>query len=169
MADPMSERPEEKGREESAHPVHTGHGGFSPLWLILPFSILAFSAGAALARLIPSLRWESLPIVAIGVAMAALAFMLYRIVVRAAAGEAPVETQDVIGAGLRALLDSAGPAVIAIDLRGQLVYCNPAVERLLGFHAAELVDMATRAEMDIFGPGESDRPAGGDEKALQRL
>jgi PAS domain S-box-containing protein len=155
MADPMSERPEEAGNE-SARPPHAGPVSYSQLWLILPFSILAFSAGAALTRLIPALRWESLPIMAVGIATAAFALMLNRIVVRAAAAP-PAEAQDLIGAGLRALLDSAGPSVVAIDLSGQLIYCNPAVERLLGYHAAELVNLAGLAEMEILGSGETDR------------
>jgi PAS domain S-box-containing protein len=155
MADPMSERPVDTG-SENTRPQHAGHGSYSQLWLILPFSILAFSAGAALARMIPALRWESLPIISVGVATAAFALMLNRIVVRAAA-QPPAEAQEMIGAGLRALLDSAGPAVVAIDLSGQLIYCNPSVERLLGYHAAELANITGMAELEIFGPGEADR------------
>src|ERR1700683_1883549 len=155
MADPMSERPEEAGNE-SARPPHAGPVSYSQLWHILPFSILAFSAGAALTRLIPALRWESLPIMAVGIATAAFALMLNRIVVRSPAAP-PAEAQDLIGAGLRALLDSAGPSVVAIDLSGQLIYCNPAVERLLGYHAAELVNLAGLAEMEIVGSGKTDR------------
>ncbi len=152
----MSERHKNGGRDESPQPMHTGYGGFSQLWLILPFSILAFSAGAALARLIPALRWESLPILAAGVATAAFAFILNRIVVRAAA-EPPPDTQELIGAGLKALLDSTGPAIVAIDLNGQLIYCNPAVERLLGYHASELANLAAKAETELLGAGEADR------------
>ena len=78
------------------------------------------------------------------------AFILNRIVVRAAA-EKPQETQELIGAGLRALLDSTGPSVVAIDVNGQLIYCNPAVERLLGYHASELANLAVKAETEILG------------------
>jgi PAS domain-containing protein len=91
------------------------------------------------------LRWESLPILAAGVATAAFAFMLNRLVVRAAAAP-PAQTLEIIGEGLKALLDSAGPAVVAMDLEGRLIYCNPAVERLLGYHAAELMNVSGTME-----------------------
>jgi PAS domain S-box-containing protein len=128
----------------------------SELWLVVPFSILAFAAGAALARLIPALRWQSLPIWAAGVATIAFAFILNRLVLRAAAA-LPSQTEEVIGEGLRALLDSAGPAVVAMDLEGRLIYCNPAVERLLGYHAAELTNMPFQMEREILGPAEGER------------
>ena len=128
----------------------------SELWLLLPFCILAFSAGAALSRRVPAFHWESLPIMAAAIAAIAFAFVLNRLVVRAAAGP-PVQTLEIIGEGLKALLDSAGPAVVAMDTYGRLIYCNPAVERLLGYHAAELIDVTGKMEADILGPGEGDR------------
>ena len=155
MKEPMMERLEEKAKHLTTRSPQA-QGGMSELWLVLPFSILAFSAGAALARLIPALRWESLPVLAAGVATAAFAFMLNRIVVRAAAAP-PAETLEIIGEGLRALLDSAGPAVVAMDTQGRLIYCNPAIERLLGYHSAELMDITSKMETEIFAPGESDR------------
>src|SRR5580698_4064463 len=57
MKEPIIERLEQKAKQMTLRPAHAGT---SELWLALPFSILAFSAGAALARLIPALRWESL-------------------------------------------------------------------------------------------------------------
>jgi len=152
----MSERLEEQAKSENARPAPGSHGGMSELWLVLPFSILAFSAGAALARLIPALRWESLPILAAGIATAAFAFMLNRLVVRAAAAP-PAQTLEIIGEGLKALLDSAGPAVVAMDTEGRLIYCNPAVERLLGYHADELMNVTGRMDKEVLGPGEGDR------------
>ena len=159
MSEPMSERLEGRAETESLRPGPATHGAMSELWFALPFSILAFSAGAALARLIPALQWESLPILSAGIATAAFAFLLNRLVVRAAAAQNR-QTVEVIGEGLKALLDSAGPAVVAIDLQGNLIYCNPAVERLLGYHAAELTSMPIRMQKDILGPAEGDRLLG---------
>ena len=42
-----------------------------------------------------------------------------------------------------------------MDLEGQLTYCNAAAERLLGYHAAELVAPWSKAE--ILAPGEGER------------
>jgi PAS domain S-box-containing protein len=156
MNEPIIERLEAKARQATMRHPPAAHGGISELWLILPFSILAFSAGAALARLIPVLRWESLPVLAAGVATAAFAFLLNRLVVRAAAAP-PAQTLEIIGEGLKALLDSAGPAVVALDTQGQLIYCNPAVERLLGYHASELVNVANVIQAEIIGPFEAQR------------
>ena len=76
MKEPIIERLEEKARQMTMRPAPAAHGGMSELWLALPFSILAFSAGAALARLIPALRWESLPILGVGIATAAFFFLI---------------------------------------------------------------------------------------------
>ena len=148
MKEPIIERLEEKARQMTMRPAPAAHGGMSELWLALPFSILAFSAGAALARLIPALRWESLPILGVGIATAAFFFLLYRLIMRASAA-APTETVAIIGEGLKALLDSAGPAVVAMDTEGRLIYCNPSLERLLGYHASELMNISRKAEMEI--------------------
>jgi PAS domain S-box-containing protein len=153
MKEPIIERLEAKAKQVTMRHASAPHGGVSELWLILPFSILFFSAGAALARLFPILRWESLPVLAAGVATAAFAFFLNRLVVRAAAVP-PAQTLEIIGEGLKALLDSAGPAVVALDTQGQLIYCNPAVERLLGYHASEMMNVASIMDMEIIGPTE---------------
>ena len=127
-------------------------GGVSQVWLILPFFILALWAGTALARVAPNFKWQMLPLVAAAVATAAFALMLNRMLLR------PVHTApgpETIEEGLRELLDSAGPAVVAMDLEGQLIYCNSGAERLLGYHAPELVVPWGRAA--ILAPGEGDR------------
>ncbi|MGA8629590.1 MAG: PAS domain S-box protein [Terracidiphilus sp.] len=155
MKEPMMERLEDKAKQLTTRP-QKAQGGMSELWLILPFAILAFSAGAALARLFPALRWESLPVMAGGIAAAAFAFLLNRLVVSAAAAQ-PAETLEIIGEGLKALLDSAGPSVVAIDTEGRLIYCNPAIERLLGYRATELMNVSGAMEAEILGPGEGER------------
>ncbi len=145
----MSERPDAQSEQPQSLPPD--HGGVSQLWLILPFSILAISVGAALARLFPHFRWESLPVVAAIVATALFALLLNRRLLRAGA----LSDGPPIAEGLRELLDSAGPAVIALDLGGRLIYCNPATERVLGYRAAELLEKWGTVE--ILAPGEPER------------
>lgn len=56
---------------------------------------------------------------------------------------------------LRGVTDSAGAAMLAIGLDGQVVYVNPAAERLLGYHAEELIrDWSQTA---ILAQGEGSR------------
>src|SRR5271154_2336510 len=78
---PMSEQP--KGMSEQSQPAPAAQGGFSQLWLALPFSILAISVGAALARQFPRFHWESLPVVAAILATALFALLLNRRLLRA--------------------------------------------------------------------------------------
>ena len=56
---------------------------------------------------------------------------------------------------LKQIFDSAGPMVIAIGLNGFITHFNPAAERLLGYHAPELVGTPNTA--DILAPGEAPR------------
>jgi PAS domain S-box-containing protein len=156
MSEPMSERLEDQAKTGDQQPAQAAQGNMSELWLAGPFCILAFAAGAALARLFPALRSGSLPIVAAGIATVAFAFMLNRIVVRAATTPPP-QALEAIGEGLKALLDSTGPAVVAMDLTGQLIYCNPAVERLIGYRAIDLINATGSLNVSFLGPGESDR------------
>jgi PAS domain S-box-containing protein len=145
----MSERPEEKGK--GPQPAAAARKGISQLWLILPLFLVALSAGAALARLFPNFKWESLPIIAAVIATGLFALLINRLALRS--GVAP--EMEPIGEGLRELLDSAGPAVVALDLSGRLMYCNPATERLLGYRAVELLDQWSTAH--ILAPGEDER------------
>ncbi len=145
----MSERPE--GMSEQPLPAPAAPGGFSLLWLILPFSILAVSVGAALARQFPRFHWESLPVVAAILATALFALLLNRRLLRGGS----VPGAEPIGEGLRQLLDSAGPGVVALDLAGRLIYCNPAAERMLGYRATELAEQWETIE--LLAPGEAER------------
>ena len=45
--------------------------------------------------------------------------------------------------------------VISVELDGKLTYMNPTAERLLGYHAAELVDKESTDK--LLAPGEEDR------------
>jgi PAS domain S-box-containing protein len=58
-------------------------------------------------------------------------------------------------ARLREVLDSAGPAIVAFDLGGHLKYVNPSAERLLGYHASDLIHRWKTN--DILAPGEGAR------------
>jgi PAS domain S-box-containing protein len=136
---------------EGAHSAPPARRGISPYWLILPCFILALWAGASLARIAPSFQWGMLPILAAGTATAVFALALNRLALRPEATPA----QAPIAEGLRELLDSAGPAVVATDLNGRLIYCNPAAERFLGYRMAELADLWGKAE--LLAPGESER------------
>jgi PAS domain S-box-containing protein len=53
------------------------------------------------------------------------------------------------------LLDSAGPAMVALGLDGKLLYANPAAERLLGYDVQEFGSQ--RRTIEILGPGEGAR------------
>ena len=147
----MSEQPDDKGMGVEMRPVLGAHGAFPQLWLILPCCILSVWAGALLARRFPWFGWQVLPVLAAGILTAGFALMLNRWLLRPETAAASIP----LGEGLRELLDSAGPAVIATDLRGGLIYCNPAAERLLGYHAEELLERWGKVELLV--PGESDR------------
>jgi PAS domain S-box-containing protein len=145
---------EQPGVQEVREDVRLRSGvrrGISPLWLILPCCIMALWAGALLGRVAPSFQWEILPLLAAAVATAVFAFILNRRLLRPGAAAESVP----IGEGLRELLDSAGPGVVATDLNGQLIYCNPAAERMLGYRAAELLEIWSSGE--LLPPGESER------------
>ncbi len=145
----MSEQPEALSAQ--TQPAPAGPGGISQLWLILPFAILAVSVGAALARIFPHFKWESLPVVAAVVATAMFAFLLNRRLLRVGTGQDAAP----IAEALRELLDSAGPGVVALDLDGRLIYCNPAAERMLGYRAIELAEQWETIE--LLAPGELER------------
>ena len=152
----MSELPENSEKSAQTRPKRARPGqatrAISQLWLLLPVSMFALSVGAALARLAPAFPWASLPVVAAGVAAAVFALLLNRLVVHAAGAEPGHES---LGEALRNLLDSAGPAVLAMDLECRLSYCNPAAERLLGYRAIELMNLW--GKVGLLAPGEGDR------------
>ncbi|MGA2807544.1 MAG: PAS domain S-box protein [Terracidiphilus sp.] len=54
---------------------------------------------------------------------------------------------------MKELLDSAGPMVMAAGLDGRFTYVNPATERLLGYHAQELMEMAHGGQILAEGLG----------------
>jgi len=151
----MSELAESRAKSESvgrARPAERAHAGPSLVWLIPPLCIASLAAGVALAHVLPALSWQSVLVVAAVIGTALFAFMVNRLAARATQA-APAE--EAIGKGLRELLDGAGAAVVAMNLEAEMFYCNPATERLLGYHAAELMHLWGKAE--ILAPGECER------------
>jgi PAS domain S-box-containing protein len=152
MGEQRPESEEERGVIRGDGLAREGRAAVSQLWLILPLFLFTLAAGAGLARVIPALRWQSITILAAAVGTLGFAYIVNRLVV-SAAGEEPV--QEAIGKGLRELLDSAGPAVVAMNLDGQMFYSNPPAERLLGYRPSELLQLWGKTE--ILAPGESER------------
>jgi PAS domain S-box-containing protein len=114
-------------------------------------SIFAVTATAAviLARVEQGPSYDWLLLMA---AMGLTAAVLMRVLADNAA-ESDARTRP--GDQVRNVLDSAGTIVISIGLDGKLTYMNPAAERLLGYHAEELVNHATSEK--LMAPGEENR------------
>lgn len=108
------------------------------------------AAGAILARVEagPSYDW-----LLIMIAMGLTAAVLMRVLAdNAAESEAAARYA---GDPLKDILDSAGTLVLSIGLDGKLTYVNPAAERLLGYHASELVNRESTEK--LMAPGEENR------------
>ena len=121
-------------------------------------------------RIRPALSWTALAVTLVAIAvrlaggvrydwflaLAAFAAVAAVVAVNLPVPKAPASTprpepED----ELKQIFDSAGPMVIAIGLKGFITYMNPAAERLLGYHAAELVGTPNTA--DMLAPGEAPR------------
>ena len=125
-------------------------GGISLLWPALAGLSGTLAAGAVGARLVFGAQYDGLLVTAAGAAGAVLALrLLYRW--PAARQGAAAQIPD----PLKELFDSAGPAIVAIALDGRLTYVNPAAERMIGYHADEL--MREWVTVEILGPGEGVR------------
>ncbi len=129
-------------------------GGGSVLWPVLVLVAIALAAaavGAALAdgQRLTGLRMDELVMLA---AAAVFAVPSVRVAIRARRVSSPAPS----GEGLKEVLDSVGPALLAVDSDGRVNYVNPAAERLLGYRAAELLGRAWDS-MEILAPGEGQR------------
>ncbi len=125
----------------------------SLVWTILAVLALALAGGAIAARLTDGPRLDGLLILAAGVAAIVLAL---RLPLRNKT--APPSPAVPTGEPMKDLLDSAGPMIITVGLDGRFTYVNPAAERMLGYHASELMAMAHAGE--ILAPGEGVRLVG---------
>jgi PAS domain S-box-containing protein len=119
-------------------------------WSALAVLMLAMAAGGITARLEAGPRYDWLLLMT---AMGLTAAVAMRLLADNTA-EREAATRYA-GDPLKDLLDSAGPIIVSIDLEGQLTYVNPTAERMLGFHAAELVNKFKTT--DLLAPGEGAR------------
>jgi PAS domain S-box-containing protein len=111
--------------------------------------VLAAATAAVSLRVMAGPSYDGLLLAA---AAAAAVFIAFQIPARKPPVSPPVEEPN---DDLKEIFDSAGPMVIAIGLNGFITHLNPAAERLLGYHAEELV--GTPRTNDILGPGEAPR------------
>ncbi len=121
------------------------------IWSVLSALVLAASVFTVLLRMLAGPIADSL-LMTVALADAgvlALGFRIRRTVT------AEMWLNATPGEPHKALLDSSGPAMAAIDLDGHLTYMNPAAERMLGYDADELISHWGATE--IFAPGEAQR------------
>jgi PAS domain S-box-containing protein len=121
------------------------------VWSILSALVLAASVFTVLLRILAGPIADSL-LMTVALADAGVLALGFRIK-RSANVEMWLNAAP--GEPHKALLDSSGPAMAAIDLDGRLTYMNPAAERMLGYDADEL--MSRWSSTEIFAPGEAQR------------
>jgi PAS domain S-box-containing protein len=122
-------------------------GGFFLSWSALAGLWLLLAAVAVVVRLAigPQLDGLLMAAAAAGAVLVAARICLDKTETRASAA----------GRRIKQLLDSAGPMVMAANLEGRFTYVNPAMERVLGYHAPELLEMANAGM--ILAPDEGAR------------
>jgi PAS domain S-box-containing protein len=144
----MANRPEDKPQKGSSG---TGAGRIRSLilWPSLGILSLLLCAFSVILRMIGGPGYD--PILVLSTAVAATVLAL-RLASRTRAATLPI----VAGSDShKDLLDSAGPAMVAIALDGRLLYANPAAERLLGYDVQQFGSQWRTIE--ILGPGEGAR------------
>jgi PAS domain S-box-containing protein len=120
------------------------------MWSSLSLLALAMAAGGITTRLEAGPRFDWLLLVTATTLTAAVAMRLL------ADNSAERDAASRYAADpLKDILDSAGTMVISIGLDGKIKYVNPTGERLLGYHAAELVNRETTRE--LLASGEDER------------
>ena len=132
---------------------------YSLAWAVLTAAALILAAGAVMFRMITADQFagpmgglvDGLVILS---ALSATALLARRLLVRNPANDESTATPSP-GETLKELLDSAGPMVMAVGLDGRFTYLNPATERLLGYHASELMVLPHAGE--ILAPGQGSR------------
>jgi PAS domain S-box-containing protein len=136
------------GSEPSSSPARKR---FSVVWSILAALVLAAAVCAVGLRLLMGPMVDPLLMC---VALAAAGVLALDFMIRRSAS-AQLSLASPAAEAHKALVDSAGPAMAAIDLDGNLVYMNPAAERMLGYSIEELRSCWASAE--IFASGEAQR------------
>ncbi len=130
-----------------------GGQGVSLVWNVLVPGVLLVAVGAELATRLREARFSYLE--------GAFELLILMIAVRLCFLRTAKPGSN--SEAHRHIFDSAGPMVISIGLDGSITHLNPAAERLLGYHAEELVGKPRTTE--ILGVDEGPRLIG----ALQRL
>jgi len=125
--------------------------GSSRFWAILAGAFFGAVPGAILARLLPGPQYEGLLVLIAEIAGVAAVVVALRMRLRNQP-DSNIRVEE--AKPLKAVLDSAGPMVLAAGLDGRFTYVNPAAERLLGYHASELMEMTSAGEILLPGEGE---------------
>lgn len=146
----MWERDKQMDSREARQLKRDQENSSLPIWSSLSVLAVAMAAGCILARLEAGPRFDWLLLMT---AMGLTAAVLMRVLADNAAEREALAKYA--GDPLKDMLDSAGTMVISIGLDGKLRYMNPAAERLLGYHAAELVDHESADK--LMAPGEEER------------
>lgn len=131
-------------------PLHRREPGTkSQAAFVLGWVCLAVATGAVGLRMAAGPGYDWILILA----TAALAVVVaWQPRVRKESPNAPAAVPD---DALKQIFDSAGPMVISIGLDGFITHMNPAAERMLGYHADELIGQPKTA--DILAAGEAPR------------
>ena len=116
----------------------------------VPVASLAVVLAVVAVRLLagPTADW----LLMLAASVAAL-FLSFRVLRRISVASEPVALPKTEPS--KDLLESAGPMIVRIDLDGRITYANPSAERHLGYHASEMMAMASAEE--ILAAGESER------------
>ena len=137
--------------------------GLAKNWPVLAGLTFGLVAGAISVRSTGGARFDGLLIFAAAAAGIAVALLSVRLLLNSAPAAQAAQAADLKATQLahaaqnplEDLLDSAGPAIVGISSDGRLTYVNPSAERLLGYHAHELLNEWSTVE--ILAPGEGAR------------
>ena len=145
----MANQPEEKPKKRESSGTAAERIGALILWPTLGILSLILCIFSVSLRMTGGPGYDPILVFAAAVAATVLAL---RLAARTRAATLPI----VAGSDThKDLLDSAGPALIALGREGKLLYANPAAERLLGYDASEFGNQWRT--IDILGPGEGAR------------
>ena len=125
-----------------------GRNGASATWSILAaLAVIGAASAAIAARVYGGPQFDGLLIIASSVASLALVLSL---ALRHFPRDKNLQESE---EPLQSIFDSAGPMMIAVGIDGCITHMNPAAERLLGYHEAELVGQPRTAEILAQGEG----------------
>src|SRR5208337_1078337 len=149
----MGDPSEEIAVAGNSHPARAVPTGVHILWSVLAILALILAVGAVAIRLQAGSRFDGLLMLAACFSALMLALRIPGRKPAAAQPAPPPKAEPHLE-----ILDSAGPALVAVGADLQLTYVNPAAERLLGYDADDLKSKWTTA--DVLAPGEGARLVG---------